>query len=266
MSPDRLRLRAVTDLSIDDVIPLHVADVRIPEIPSGHPVARHSGTMGAVMAFAVVQARGVTLFETGVGQPHLPTLPSTFGAWLHERNEVVVRPMDRELARHGLGVGDVRAIVNSHLHWDHCGGNPLFPGVPIYVQAAECEAARRGGQQYTVPEWVDFPGAEFVMIDGDATVGRGIKVLATPGHTVGHQSLVIETREGRVALAGQAVYLREEYEQIVAGQSGYGGGVVPEHTLSSARRIIDEQPTRVHFSHDRAVWHIVPEPSASPTC
>ena len=167
---------------------------------------------------------------------------------------MVARSIDCELERHGMSLGDIRAIVNSHLHWDHCGGNPLFPGVPIYVQAAEYDAARRGGRAYTVPEWVDFPEAEFVVVDGDATIGSGIRILSTPGHTVGHQSLIIDTREGRVALAGQAVYLRDEYDEFTDRRTLRGGGVDPELMLISARRLIAEQPAQVHFSHDRAIW------------
>jgi len=244
--------------SIDDVIPLHVADFRIPDLPAEHRLAHLSGTTGTVLAFAVVQAGGITLFETGAGQPDLPMLPSAFGAWIHERDRVEARPIDKELERHGIDVADVRAIVNSHLHWDHCGGNPLFPGVPIYVQAAEHQAAQTGGRNYTVPEWVDFPGAEFVVVDGDATVGPGIKILSTPGHTAGHQSLVVETRHSRIALAGQAVYLRVEYEEILDGGPGYGGGVEPEQTLQSARRLVEQQPARVYFSHDHAAWSATP--------
>jgi N-acyl homoserine lactone hydrolase len=48
-------------------------------------------------------------------------------------------------------------VINTHLHFDHCGGNRLFPGVPIYVQRRELEAARELG--YTIPEWVEFEGA-----------------------------------------------------------------------------------------------------------
>lgn len=242
-------------LSIEDVIPLHVADVRIPDLPAEHRLAHLSGSVGTVMAFAVVQPRGVTLFETGVGRPEFPTMSSPFGAWLHERDKVVAMPFEDELERHGIAIGDVRAIVNSHLHWDHCGGNPLFPGVPIYVQAAENEAARQGGRSYTNPHWVDFPGAEFVVVDGDTTISRGIRILSTPGHTPGHRSLIVDTREGRVALAGQAVYLREEYNEIIGGGPVSGGGVDPEQMLISARRLVDERPTRVHFSHDLAVWN-----------
>ena len=97
-----------------------------------------------------------------------------------------------------------------------------------------------------------------MVVDGDTSVARGIRIVSTPGHTSGHQSLVIDTREGRVALAGQAVYLKEEYDEIVAGGPGYGGGVEPEQTPIAARRLVAEQPDRVHFSHDHAVWSKTP--------
>ena len=183
--------------SIDDVIPLHVADFRIQPLPDHDPLSHLGGTIGTVLAFAIVQSRGITLYETGVGRAHLPTVSSRFGAAVHQHYEVAPRPIEDELDRHGIAIGDVRAIVNSHLHWDHCGGNPLFPGVPIYVQTVEYEAAQRGGREYTVPDWVDFPGAALVTIDGDAPVSDGIRILSTPGHTSGHQTLVVETGRAR---------------------------------------------------------------------
>jgi N-acyl homoserine lactone hydrolase len=55
-------------------------------------------------------------------------------------------------------VSRVAVVVNTHLHFDHCGGNRLFPGLPIHVQRRELAAARTE-DDYTVREWVDFPGA-----------------------------------------------------------------------------------------------------------
>ena len=53
---------------------------------------------------------------------------------------------------------DVACVINTHLHYDHCGGNRLFPGVPIHVQARELADARTL-DDYTIRRWVDFDGA-----------------------------------------------------------------------------------------------------------
>jgi N-acyl homoserine lactone hydrolase len=66
-------------------------------------------------------------------------------------------------------------VINTHLHFDHCGGNRLFPGVPIYVQRSEREAARR--PDYTIPEWVEFEGATYEELDGPAEIESERRLL-----------------------------------------------------------------------------------------
>ena len=61
---------------------------------------------------------------------------------------------------------DVTSVINTHLHFDHCGGNRLFPGVPIHVQARELADAR-SLDDYTIREWVDFDGATYVEHEGE---------------------------------------------------------------------------------------------------
>src|SRR6185437_16170777 len=86
-------------------------------------------------------------------------------------------------------VSRVAVVVNTHLHFDHCGGNRLFPGLPIHVQRRELADART--EDYTVREWVDFPGATYVEHDGEAEILPGVRLLPAPGHTPGHQ-IVLE--------------------------------------------------------------------------
>jgi len=135
-------------------VPLHLADVTFPD---WHPL--HDGT-GAVLAFALRHPTGLLLFETGIG---------TGNQFIDDLYQVQQRAIDAALAAHGHDVNEVRLIVNSHLHFDHCGNNSRFPGVPIYVQAAEYQATRE--PYYTVPEWVDFDGAEYAA-DVDTIMGR----------------------------------------------------------------------------------------------
>src|SRR6476469_3736565 len=79
---------------------------------------------------------------------------------------------------------DVACVINTHLHYDHCGGNRLFPGVPIHVQARELADAR-SLDNYTIREWVDFDGATYVEHEGEVELLPGIRLLPTPGHTDG---------------------------------------------------------------------------------
>jgi N-acyl homoserine lactone hydrolase len=96
---------------------------------------------------------------------------------------------------------DVACVINTHLHFDHCGGNRLFPGVPIHVQARELADAR-SLEDYTIREWVDFEGATYVEHEGEVEVLPGIRLLPAPGHTDGHQVVVVETGAGTNVLGG----------------------------------------------------------------
>ena len=108
---------------------------------------------------------------------------------------------------------EVVAVVNTHLHFDHCGGNRLFPGVPIHVQARELADACAGAE-HVVREWVDFAGAAYVEHDGEAEPLPGIRLLPTPGHTAGHQAVVVDTPGGAVVLAGDVAY---SFRELGAG-------------------------------------------------
>ena len=136
---------------------------------------------------------------------------------------------------------DVACVINTHLHYDHCGGNRLFPGVPIHVQARELADAR-SLENYTIREWIDFDGATYVEHEGEVEVLPGIRLLPTPGHTDGHQSVVVETDSGTSVLGGDVgVWFGELESGETEGQrrvlalgaptwlSHAGGPEVPEH-------------------------------------
>ena len=113
---------------------------------------------------------------------------------------------------------DVASVINTHLHFDHCGGNRLFPGVPIHVQARELADAR-SLDDYTIREWVDFDGAMYVEHEGEVELLPGIRLLPAPGHTDGHQVVVVETDAGTNVLGGDvSVSFRELGSGTTEGQ------------------------------------------------
>jgi N-acyl homoserine lactone hydrolase len=222
----------------DDVIPIHAGDVTFPR---WHPLA---GEQGGIFAFAIRTGDRVALFETGMGWGN---------ANLDKHYQPVHRPLLEVLGGHGVHRDDVQAIVNSHLHFDHCGGNPFFPDVPIHVQTEELQAAH--APNYTALEWVDFPGARYEEHDGDYELVDGIQVLATRGHTIGHQALALPTTDGQIILAGQAIYSRDECVFIERnGRLPPDDPAQPAEYLDSALRLIRMKPLEIHFSHDSKVW------------
>src|ERR671929_880356 len=89
-------------------------------------------------------------------------------------------------------VAGIDIVINTHLHFDHCGGNHLFPGRPTYVQRRELDDARTK-DDYTIREWVDAPGVQYVPVDGELEVLPGLRLLPAPGHSHGMQVVVVET-------------------------------------------------------------------------
>jgi N-acyl homoserine lactone hydrolase len=108
---------------------------------------------------------------------------------------------------------DIACVINTHLHFDHCGGNRLFPGVPIHVQARELADAR-SLDNYTIREWVDFDGATYVEHEDEVELLSGIRLLPAPGHTDGHQVVVVETDGGTNVLGGD---VGTSFNELVSG-------------------------------------------------
>jgi glyoxylase-like metal-dependent hydrolase (beta-lactamase superfamily II) len=204
-----------------DVIPLHLAEVTY---PASHPLA---GKDGPVLAFAIRHPDGIVLVDTGIGEGN---------DWVNENYRPRIRDVREAMTGAKLDPDEVRVIVNSHLHFDHCGQNRAFAGLPIYVQRTELDLAREG---YTVVEWVDFPGARYDAVDGDREIVEAVSVLATPGHTPGHQSVTVRTGDGLVLIVGQAA---QDARSFATGEAD-----------ASVRRLRELNADRIHFSHDRAV-------------
>ena len=107
---------------------------------------------------------------------------------------------------------------------------------------------------YTVIEWIDFPGARYEYRDGDHAPAPGIRVFATPGHSPGHQSLLVETPEGNLLLAGQAVYSHGEWSGIADAREGASVARDRAAYDASVARLKALNPKRVLFGHDRRGW------------
>jgi N-acyl homoserine lactone hydrolase len=197
-----------------------------------------------VHGFVIKHPReGAILVDTGVGWP--TELVQEWG--------VVNRHVADALAEHDLSPADVRIVINSHLHFDHCGQNAVFKRAPFYIQRSELERARR--DETVTSQWFDFAGARFELIDGDAQIAAGVRVIATPGHTVGHQSVLVDTPDGGAVMIGDAAYTADVYRKVDdADLTTWDGQYSDREAWSdSLHRLQGMHPHQVHFCHDTQV-------------
>jgi glyoxylase-like metal-dependent hydrolase (beta-lactamase superfamily II) len=212
---------------------LHLARLQVAE-----------GLEWPVHGFVVTHPGGAALVDTGVGGP-----PELLTDW-----RVVNRTAAAALAEHGMTPGDIGLVINTHLHFDHCGQNAVFPNAAFYVQRAELSRAKVESPE--LYDWFDFMNAKFELLDGDTEVLPGLSVIATPGHTAGHQSVVVQSAGGAGdVLIGDAAYTVSQYAQPAGENLPPGQASDLPAWRDSLRRIRSMNPARVHFCHDTDVVH-----------
>lgn len=139
------------------------------------------------------------LIDTGVGRKNDPKFCDIYGI---ERRPSLLE----SLKGHGLGPGDIDIVINTHLHFDHAGGNtyldekgkalPAFPNARYFIQKGEWDVAlspnERTRATYLKENFLPLEESKCLeLIDGDGEIIKGINILKTPGHTMHHQSVLI---------------------------------------------------------------------------
>jgi N-acyl homoserine lactone hydrolase len=197
-----------------------------------------------VHGFVVTYPGGAVLVDTGVGGPR---------QWLADWR-VVNRSVADALDELDMTPGDIGLVINTHLHFDHCGQNEVFKHAAFWVQRSELDRARR--ESPALADWFDFMDARFELLDGDTDVLPGLSVITTPGHTVGHQSVLVRSEDGREdLLIGDAAYTPRQYREPDAGDLPDGQASDLDAWRGSVQRIKSVAPNRVHFCHSTDVVH-----------
>ena len=205
------------------------------------PYGPLTGERGIVVIYAVEADGRWVLFDTGIGETREEIA----------EYETTTRPIVPALNEAGVPIDRIGAIVNCHLHFDHCGQNSTLQGIPIFAQQQEWDAAHE--PEYTILDWVDYEGADYRLIAGGAHLLPSVSILPTPGHTPGSQSLVIDSPDERVILAGQACFSPEEWQGGGQGE-GREGAWSLEHYDESIAAMKALDPDVVWFAHAREPW------------
>ncbi len=219
---------------------LHLTDVTpAANLPWARPTFQ-------VFGYLVKHPGGPIVIDTGVGIGN---------ALIDKLYSPVHYDLDEALSRHGVNIKDVHTVITSHLHFDHCGQNERFGGSRVLVQRAEIEAAK--APRYTVAEWAFPLNVDLTPIDGDHQVADGIMIVSTPGHTPGHQSVLITDGAGtRTIVCCQASWNTTSFEAGTLGDDGWNQDI----GATSVQKLRDLKPDRVVLSHDPDDWY----PTTSP--
>jgi N-acyl homoserine lactone hydrolase len=198
--------------------------------------------------YLIKHAQGWFLWDTGIADAvaAMPNglAPADPKATHWRRTKTLAAQLDQL----GVKPADIRGMAVSHTHPDHIGNVELFPNTMLYVQRAEYEWPGTSNQPRFKPEH------PVTLLEGDRDVfGDGsVTLLSTPGHTPGHQSLLVKlSKSGAIVLSGDAVHFKANWDNRGVPSMNTG----KDQTLASMQKISDvmaKENAQLWINHDRA--------------
>jgi len=235
-------------------LPIHPISCGWLTTDAGTMIAGQSGDFRMpVPAFLVEHPEGL-VFDTGMhpdvahSTDRLHGLESMFTPELAPDGSV-----GPQLRAAGFDPPDVAFIVSSHLHFDHCGGHVEVPNARLLVQRAEWEAGHHPRAiEHGVYDPADFDiGHDVSLLEGEHDIfGDGtLRIVATAGHTPGHQSLIVD---GTTILVGDACYCRLGLDLDTLPLFAYDTD--RQRETFTWLRAQEAAGAQLLFSHDMAQW------------
>ncbi|MGI9039603.1 MAG: MBL fold metallo-hydrolase [Gemmatimonadales bacterium] len=225
----------------------------------------------AMRCMLVEHPDGLVLIDTALGNKEEPKFLDIYG--VENSGLEGATQLEDALATAGFLPGDVRWVINTHLHFDHAGGNttmdpeleddprrhvrPTFPNATYLVQRGELEFARRANERtrasYLPHNFEPIAAAErWRLLEGDGEVLPGISVRLTPGHVPFHQAVLVRDRGETAVFVADLIPTAAHLP--LPWIMGYD--LEPLRTLESKRALLRDAIDggwRIVFEHDATV-------------
>lgn len=219
-----------------------------------------------VYSILIEHAEGRFLIDTGYDYDHvMKVLP--FEKPIQSKEQTILGT----LSLLGLEPGDIGVVFNSHFHFDHCGGNKYFPHAKKICHKSEVpqactpqpfevlgysdlsfsvEAAEARGATDQLMQGTTHQNSTFEGIEGDIELAKGIHLIATPGHSIGHYSLLVEFQTRRpILFTIDAAYTQKSLETLCQA-SFHIDPIAGVESMRRVRKLADDRNAELMFSHD----------------
>ncbi len=219
-----------------------------------------------VYSILIEHAEGRFLIDTGYDYDHvMKVLP--FEKPIQEKHQTV----PGALGLLGLEPKDIDVVFNSHFHFDHCGGNKYFPDAKKICHKAEVpqacnplpfehlgysdlsfslEAAEARGATAQLREGTTKANSTFEGVEGDVELAKGVRLIETPGHSIGHYSLLVEfaTRKP-ILFTIDAAYTQKSLETLCQA-SFHIDPVAGVASMRRVKKLAEDNGAELMYSHD----------------
>ncbi len=206
--------------------------------------------------YLVKHAKGWLLWDTGMSDS-IAEMPQGLSAANGLLTMYVKKTLASQLRELGVAPGDVKRLAVSHFHSDHVGNANLFAGAKLYIQEPEYaaafgpDAAKFG---YAPKFYEKLANGEVVKLKGDQDVfGDGsVQIVSTPGHTPGHQSLLVRLpKSGAVVLSGDMVHFQENWDSRIIPARNFDKKQSAE-SMDRVARLLEAEHAKLWINHDKA--------------
>lgn len=215
--------------------------------------------------YLIKHAKGWMLWETGYAES-LASMPDGFVTPVLTWRWRAPKTLSAQLAEIGVSPSQIARVGFSHAHPDHIGNGSLFPTATLYIQEAEYDfyLGPKGKPPAPPANYEKLRSNPTVKLKGDYDVfGDGsVMILSSPGHTPGHQSLLVRLpKSGPVLLTGDAAHFRDNWENRRVPVQNFS----KEQTLESMEKLAGfaaANKAQVWINHDPAQTATLPKSPA----
>ena len=199
------------------------------------------------------------LVDTGMHPQHIEEPGATFAGtpyegWILPKMDWA-DSLNSRLEEIGLKPKDINIVINTHLHFDHAGGNYLFPHATFLVQGDHFQHALEMPEAFP-PKYYLIPGLNYDRLGGEITLIPGVDIIRSPGHVPGMQTVIVRlSQSGTIVLASDAISLKEHL--VEDHWEGYWNPKLARSSALRMRTIASMENGNIFYGHDPDWWKSV---------